>query len=467
MEHTPTPPISPEATPPTPNAKRAAFFERWNKRVKRNAPEAQQPSPEANTQRAPEAAPVAPERKSFGKNIVGLIFGERPRPEAAVQPAPQSPEASQVVPPTPEQTPQYDRATRMRRLARVILANVLGQVNQEPVLARQHGEAQPLNTQPLAEAAQNLQAAANMLGTTIDQAGTAQTAPAAPNTSGNYDPQPQQERPVPTIEHVAAERIDRRLRRLEAVAEENRAASVAVAGLGVLAVLLTGAEYFGRKREGRKIRRETREQFAAQENVITQQRAEFDELKREQVSGMDRIQRRNYYERLSSFTSQQAERTREADRELQEVVIARTPEVVGAAPVQEGDVYERRQRQARQPERATATPLSREQERELDREPQPLVRVESVERTEHQPGQQTGSAGTGFFGGGGGGIASGTGPSDLNPPRKVVDPNSPEARKLEELRKAEQARLQQNAWFYGAALIVTLGALLIITIVLG
>jgi|GEM_PF-4933585 len=453
MERDPQKPAAiPNAPAPT-TERRGALFNWWNKRTKQEALPPQ-PQPEAG-QKIPEALPLQPERKSFGKNIVGLLRKRQPDIQ------PQTPEAQpQTI--TPEQTPQYDRATRMRRLARVILANVLGQVDREPTIAQKHGEAKPVDVQPLADAAQNLQTAANTLSTTITQARSVPNfTAAAPNTSGNFDSL-QPERTAPTVEQDAADRIDRRLRRLEAAAEDHRAVSVAVVGLGVLAVLLTGAEYLGRKRADRKIRHETGEQFAEQEKAINQQRAEFDELKHERVSDMNRNQRRTYYERLGTFTTQQAEQTREAEHELQEVVIARTPE---AAPVQEGAVYERRAWQPRQPERSVAAPRAREQE--ADREPQPLVRVERTERTEHQPGQQTGSAGTGFFGGGGGGIASGTGPSDLNPPRKLTDPNSPEARKLEALRKAEQLKLQQNAWLYGAALIVALGAFVVVALVIG
>lgn len=460
MERDPQPPkTTPEATP-TPNTKRASFFEKWNKRVKKQGAEATKPAPETlKDPQTPEVATLPPERKSFGKNIMKLLFGNR-SPEQQVVPV--TPEAQAPQPLTPEQTPQYDRATRMRRLARVILANVLGQVEQEPARAQKLGEAQPLNTEPLAEAAQNLQSAVNTLGDTIDHAQTGPNyATAALNFGGNYDPRAQPERSAPPIEQDVNERIDRRLRRLEAAAEDHRAASVAAVGLGVLAVILTGTEYFGRRRADKKIRRETTEQFAQQEKAINQQRAEFDQLRQEQTTGMDRNQRHDYYERLSTFTNSQAEQTRQVDHELQEVVIAHTPE---STQIQQGEVYERREWRPRQPERAAA-PQSREQA--SDREPQPMLRVENNERTERQPGQQTGSAGTGFFGGGGGGIASGTGLSDLTTARGISDPNSPEARKLEALRKAEQRRLQQNAWFYGATLIATLGVLLIVTIVLG
>jgi len=461
MERDPQKPAMTSDAPAPTTERRAALFNWWNKRTKQ---EASQPQSES-TQKTPEAQPVRSERTSFGKNIVGLLFGDHAQPEhQQVTPA-TTPEAQPAPLQTPEQTPQYDRATRMRRLARVIIANVLGQVNLEPTFAQQHGEAKPADTRPLADAAQNLQTAANTLGSTINRArSTPNFTAASPHTSGNFDPQPQPERIAPTVEQDAADRIDRRLRRLEATAEEHHVVSVVALGLGVLAVLLTGTEYFGRKRADRKIRHETSEQFAEQDTAINQQRAEFDELKRERVRDMNRNQRRTYYERLGTFTAQQADRTREANRDLQEVVIAGTPEAANP-PVQEGDVYERRVWQSGQPERSVAAPRTREQE--PDREPRPFVRVESAEHTEHQPGQQTGSAGTGFFGGGGGGIAVGTGQSDLNPPQRTVDPDSPEARKLEALRKAEQARMQQNAWFYGAALIIAISAFVIVALVIG
>jgi hypothetical protein len=459
MERDPRTPSAPEATTPPLDQKRAHFFDRW-KKTKRRRPATKQPAPEvAAPQNTPESVAPQLERKSFGKNILRLLRGSQQSPEAQ---QPQTPEAQAGQPQAPELTPQYDRATRMRRLARVIIANVIGQANQEPVIAQKNGEPKPLNMQPLAKAAQNLQSAANNLSGTISQVQASPDRAASFAGGGNFNPV-QPERSAPLVEQAAGDRIDRRLRRLEAAAEENRAASVAAVGLGVLAVLLVGTEYFGRKRADRKIVRETSEQFTSQQKEINQQRREFDRFREEKVAIMNRNERRDYYERLSSFTAQQTERTTTADRELQEVVIARTPEAVATTPLS-GEIFERRQYRPRQQERAAAT---REVAQESAVEQKPLVRVEKVEHTEHQPGQQTGSAGTGFFGGGGGGIAQNTGPSDLNPPRAMLDPNSPEVRKLEALRRAEQIRLQRNAWFYGAALIATLVGAVIAAIFIG
>jgi hypothetical protein len=422
----PTPNHIPAETPPSPKERHAGFFEKWRKKAKRT-PELAPPKAATPEKLATPEAPQV-ERRAFGKEILGLIFGSKPG-EQMIPPV-AAPEAQAVA--TPENTPQIERATRMRRFARVVIARVLGEAAQEPTRAARQHERSPLDTHSLIDAAQDLSSAANGLSADIRR----------PSSR------------VASLEQKAAERIDDRLRQLEDSAEVSRKASVAAAGLGVLAVILTGAEYFSRRRADREIKRDVSREFKNQEQALERQRIVFDRLRETQARDMGRDERREYYERLSSFTHQQADRTREASRELQEVTAGQEPL---ARPVERVD--DRRERQSR-PEVAQVRAAEQP-------EVAPLVRVENADTIERAPGQQTGSAGTGFFGGGGGGIAQGTGPSDLVRPQQPIDPNSREARRLEELRKLEQARLRQNAWFYGAALIVTMIGAVIAAIVIG
>jgi len=460
MEREPLQPLpkrAPAETPqPQTEQEHGGFFEKWRKKVKRTAEQEPQNKTPESAEKAPAPEAPKPERRAFGKKILGLIFGsEVQKPE----------ETERLV--TPEATqPQYERATRMRRFARVIIANVLGEAAQEPARARRMQESEPLDTAPLVEAAHELRDAIDDLNETVIESRESASAPAAVEASrgeGGYDSfESRFTRSGISLEQTASERIDDRLRQLEESVEVSRGAAVAAAGLGVLAVILTGAEYFSRKRTEHDIKHETKEVKAAfkkQERVMEQQQVVFDRLRETQTQGMDRNQRQEYYERLGAFTHQQAERTREATIELEQAVErSNPPESYSVERTRrEEPAQERRERRPRQLEVA-----------QVPEQPEiaPLVRVEKADTIETAPGRQTGNAGMGFFGGGGS-IPGDAGTSDLNGLRRPIDPNSPEARKLEELRKIEQARLQQNAWFYGAALIVAMGALLIVTIVVG
>lgn len=450
-------PEQPPATRETPQQlERSGFFEKLRKKAKRS-PEVAAPRNREQAEVAPQAEAPQPERRKFGKNILQLFLGEKRETPTPIVPT----EAFEVAPTplNPEATPVYDRATRMRRFARVVIARVMGEAAQESGRARRQGEQSPVDTEPLMEAANDLREATNDLTGTIHDAREASAETVMYSRSeGGYDHSGGSEYTEPrhaelTVEQTAAERIDDRLRRLEQDAEVSKTATLAAVGLGVIAVLVTGTEYFSSRKRDKEIRRDMKKQFKRQEKAVNEQRREFSRLRESDSGDLDRNQRQNYYDKLSTFTHKQAERTREVSRELQEVIAQGGS--VAVAPERAGQQQaERTTWQPRQPERA-AIP-----------EQAPLMRVETADTVEHAPGQQTGNAGTGFFGGGGGGIASGTGPSDLNPP-KTIDPNSREARQLEALRKAEQARLQQNAWLYSAALVLAMIALVIVTVVLG
>lgn len=390
MERDPTLPSATSTTHETPlsaDKRESGFFENWREKTN-NLTELEPQEKKTSEAALPQAQHR--ERRTLGKNILGLTFGREAQKERSVL-------AAEVLPRFSEETLQLERAARMRRFARVVIARVLGEAAQEPQRSRERQEAQPLSTEPLIEAAHELRDATDTLNETVHES--------------------KQESGEPT----ASERIDDRLRQLEGSAEVSRRAAIAAVGLGVLAVILTGTEYFSRKHVDRGTKQSARKPIKTP--GLDTQRMQFDRLRDAATPDMDREQRQEYYERLSTFTHTQAERTREATRELENPT--EVPEVV------------------------------------------PLVRVENADTIERAVGQQTGSAGNGFFGGGGGGIAQDTGPSDLNPPRALLDPNSPEARKLEQLRNVEQARLQRNAWLYATALVATLVGAVVAAIVIG
>jgi cell division protein ZapA (FtsZ GTPase activity inhibitor) len=489
MERQPLPSATtPEAAKAPPTKERGGFFEKWRKKVEQAplstpeaTPDVKKKSPKGLREAAPTPEAVQPEQRSFGKHILRLLRGPKvATPEAtAAQPA-ALPEATPLVP-TPEQTPQYQNASRVRRFARAVLANVLGTANNEPVIAAaQSPEAKPLATAPLLTAANTLQQAVTTLGSQMNQArhlgvapnpnrpaaavGSVVTGPntiaTAPNVSGSYA-QPNMLPPTPQA--PLTERLDYRLRQLEASAESNTATVLAANSLGVLAVLLVGVEYIGRKRAARKIRQELRQESAQQEKKLEKQQEAFALLRQEPVATMNRNQRQEYYERLGTFTKQQAEQTREATRELREVTVAYkeavVPEQTPPAPVRAAHretVPDRVEWRPRQPERApVVTP---------EVTPKPVVRIERADRIERSPSRVS-NAGTGFFGGGA--SSSGTATSGSQPQHAQLDPNSKEARQLEALRKLQQAKLQSNSWLYGAALILAMVGLVIVTIILG
>jgi hypothetical protein len=392
MERDPTLPAAtpaPHETPSPVEGKKRGFFEHWRDKTN-NLTEL-----EPQKKKTPEVvAPRAPhsERRALGKNILGLTFGRDVQKERERS----TPTTSEVLPRFSEETPQLERAARMRRFARVVIARVLGEAAQEPQRSRDQQESQPLTTEPLIEAAHELRDATDDLNEMVHES--------------------RQE----TTEPTASERIDDRLRQLEESGEVSRRATIAAVGLGVLAVILTGTEYLSRKHTERDAKQSARKPLAMRDLDV--QRAQFDRLRDAATPDMERRQRQEYYEQLSTFTHSQAERTRAVTRELQGA--ADVPELV------------------------------------------PLVRVENADTIERTAGQQTGSAGTGFFGGGSG-ITDTTGRSARNPSRTLLNPNSPEVRKLEQLRSAEQVRLQRNAWLYGAALFATLVAAVVAAIVIG
>lgn len=480
MEREPLQPL-PKRTPaeaPRPHIEqeRGGFFEKWRKKMRPAEKEPKQnPETQSGERKDPSEKAPQSERRKFGKEILSLIFGGTPEAQPVNTTQAEVPEAAPTVE-TAEQLPQFERATRMRRFARVVIARVLGEAANEPARAARRHETEPLDTAPLVEAAHELRDAADDLNEAVEEASLEMPSVSVASERGgdsSYDsyadrPGPRSERPAVVFEQTASERIDDRLRQLEENMEVSRRAAVAAAGLGVLAVILTGAEYFSRRHSERAIRqdaKDVKQEFKKQEHALQQQRVVFDRLRETQAQDMNRNQRREYYEHLSAFTHQQVERTREATVELQHAVEQAAPVVATVPGIERRQEEpnrdrdrERRMRRLRHPEFA---PVAEQPEIA------PLLRVENADTIERLPGQQTGNAGTGFFGGGGGGIASGTGPSDLTRPQQPLDPNSPEARKLEELRKLEQARLQQNAWFYGAALIVTMAAAVVAAIVIG
>ena len=454
MERAPTPPshgpVQPETSPAPPKKENGGFFERWRKKMAGETA-AQKSTPEQQSK--PETPPET--RRGFGKNVLNFLFGKNT-------------EVSQSAPETvvaPETLPHYERAGRLRRFARAVIGHALSEARHEPERARAHDgpEVAPLDTSPLIDAAEDLRGATDDLTTTMHDARELplhppETVAAARDAGGfDYDGRGAEPLPAPTAELPplsAAERIDYRLRRLEADSEATKTAALAAIGLGVIAVLVTGAEYLGRKSEVRKVARDVKKNDAETTKAFAAQRAEFAQLRRERAEDMNRTERQGYYERLSTFTHEQAERTRAASRDLQEVTneAVQHPQAAAASPSPE-----RTAQQPRQPERAA----------QPEQSTRPLARVEVAERTEQSaaPGQ-VGNAGTGFFGGGGAG--AGLRGIFTKPATQVpLDPKSAEARRLEALRKAQAAQLRSNAWLYSAGLVLAIVALVLTTIFVG
>lgn len=327
-----------------------------------------------------------------------------------------------------------ERAGRMRRLARKVIGHVLGEVAAEPARAKAGLDAAPLDTEPLAEAAEDLRGAAQDLDSTLHDAKETLIYERRPN------PEFAPSGPDSHEGHISAQ-ISQRIERLEAKVETSSTISLAAMGLGVVAVLVAGHEYFARKRVERTVQKSNRAQKALEEQVKTGQR-EFVALQKEQATAMDREHRKDYYERLAEFTHHQAASTREVHKELQHSIDAAIP-VLFPEPL---PPPERQLPTTATPEKVAQPPL-----------PEPLRRVESADTVE-QSGQ-AGNAGTGFFGGGMAGIGGRIQQTlGLRGARNSIQRMSQEEISAETRR---QARLASNAWLYSAGFVIAVAALVL------
>lgn len=448
------------------------LFGRWRKKSEKT---------ERSKTAHPEASAEAPKRpgktrrQKMGEGILGFLRGEQRAPTGnrAERPTAEKPQARA------ESEPVYEQASRMRRFARVVINHVMGVANEENQRASRSSErGQPLNTEPLVDAADDLRDAADDLGDAAE-ASFAQEAsePSSPDYGGQYEQPPQPERPKassesspfePRIADHVQQRIQNLERKLEAEKEKSTViAAAATAGLGIMAVagvLLMGHEYLVHKKirkEQRGLKRELRQQQIRHET-------DFARLQREQTADMGRRDRQAYYERLSTFTHKQAATTRAAAQEIRRV---QPPQRVEAAPT-------RPQSEQQFQTEPAATPNPREQRRpeqspqqrsapewqlprtERHEQAKPLVQVETADTIEHSPNQPQFSANSSA----GGGAASGR---DATQPRVTAQlkvpqspPLSPAALREQAQRKARIARLASNAWLYSLALIAVVGIVL-------
>ncbi|HVI69712.1 MAG TPA: hypothetical protein VM581_04635 [Magnetospirillaceae bacterium] len=427
MEREYKPPTgAPEATTPA----EASAPERPSKRKKEKPRPEQAPEKASSTEQKSDGPEKSPKQK-FGARVMSIFFGEaEPRPAAGEAPPVVSPENT----PQPLETEPIERAGRMRRLARSVIAFVRGEAEAEPARARAEAPTgEPLDTEPLVGAADDLREAADDLDDTLRDAKETLVY----ERSGGYsssEPHAESSRDS-AGDFRASERIVQRVEQLEARVDTSSTVSLAAVGLGVVAVLVAGHEYFARKRV-EKAHKKLDKSHQELEKQVQKQQQEFVALKQEEATQMDRQHRQDYYERLSEFTHQQATSTREVNRELQQNIEAAVPII--PEPLPEARV------EPRTPQ--TIERISR---------PEPLRRVENADTVEQ--GGQSGNAGTGFFGGGMPGVggrlqqAIGQVGSSVRPPAK--GDLSAEAQR--------KARLSSSAWIYSVGFVIAVTALVL------
>lgn len=433
--------------PKPPKVERDGFMER---RRKKNEAKKAAEQTAANAETTPEA-PKKSARQRFKENVAKILFGEKP----AASPAEQPPVQPEHTPETPE-PPVRERAQRMRRFARVVIATVLGTAETEA------GRPKPLDTEPLIDAAADLKNADAGLGEALKKTSPADAAaetPAAPEKtaatdSGGYETAAPSEAVMPrvaaaaetvTITALAAERIAQRIATLERSAEKNAAKAVVATGLGVLAVLFAGHEYFARKKVQRKLEGTQRE-VARQKETIETQKTALANLQSRQETAINRQDRAAYYQDLSEFTHKQADATRQITREVQQSAPAEKPAAYA------GEMYAAHG--GEQPEPMGAQAEVRRpavQSAETAPGPEPLVRTETADKIEQGPSRRDHTGAGRQFGGANGNVGAAPG-NDPSLPPLPVPPLSPAAIREAAARKARQDRLRANAWLYGVVL---------------
>lgn len=403
----PEPPKAPKPEAPPSEASREGFFERWRRKDKK----AQSSEVQTEPKTAEAHTPPKTARKKIGEFIFGLFNEKQSAPPTPEQSAP----AAEASVPSPEDQPVFERARRARRFARVVIERVMNTARQEQTNAPEWDGAktEPLDTTPLREAADDLHDADVNLG----EAMAANTATSAEFAGGGYDTAAE----VITGVSMAA-RIAERMTALEKHAEQSRATAIAAVGLGVIAVLVAGHEYLGKKKLERTFRAAQKQ--IVQQQTIQQQEAAFATLQRpeQRVAAMPRPERQAYYDQLSQFTHRQAEVTRGI---AQEVTALHAQDV------------------ERQSVRTPETALR----------PEPLSRVETADKVERGPSKSQ-ISGTRFIGGSAAGGIPGVLVQGQQDTGKA--PLAPAALREEALRKARMARLRSNAWLYGVALAGTI-----------
>lgn len=425
---------SPETQAPPPAPERGV-----RKKEKSKSPEAT-----ADKNVSPEAKPHTPEKppkQKFGARVLNMLFGEPKSAPAETQVS--QAEVDKPAVETPEHTPRpleaepIERATRMRRFARRVIAHVLGEADAEPGRARTEKSSTPLDTFPLIEAADDLRDASEDLDDTLREAqetlvyervSTSERAGASPDVGGEYS----------LVDFRASERIVQRVEQLEAKVETSGGMSLAAVGLGVVAVLVAGHEYLARKRV-EKSHKKLDKAHQELEKQVQKQQQEFVVLQKEQSAQMDRQHRQDYYERLSEFTHQQAASTREVSQELQQNIEAALPIIPEPLP-------------QKIETRAETAPRTVEGQPQVE----PLRRVETADTIER--GGQSGNAGTGFFGGGMSGVGGRIQQALGQVGKSVLPPGKDATTSADAQRKA---RLASNAWMYSVGFAIAVTALVL------
>jgi len=218
MEYTPpNQPPRPNPEAPRPDShERNGFFDRWRTKKSKASPEAEQSgeAPKQDERFGKEKS----RREKFAENVGKFIFGEKQEKQSR-----------------PEGEPLVDHAERVRRFARNVMNHVFGTARAEQKHGREWDGQDPLNTEPLVDAAEDLDDAVEDL----DDATRSYR-----ESSGDYGGASRRERDESSgggFAARAAERMARRLEQLEhrvqTEAEKNEARAAALrAGLGIMAV---------------------------------------------------------------------------------------------------------------------------------------------------------------------------------------------------------------------------------------
>jgi hypothetical protein len=356
MEYNLPPVVTPEQSPEPESP--AAKKPRWNifEAFKKSEPEA------AAEPGAERSAEPPKQKRRFGESIMRLLRGVEAAPEkpadttpaAEKEPAmPRPPEqrAAAEAPATPEQAPEPSLIERAQEMGRGVLA-LLKRVKGEVVAAdeREHVVA-PTDTQPLAEADEQVReamrelvapieayAAERGIPVTLDQASEpmpeASPAPAAEQDWGGSANAGSDRLPsftgsqAPLLETavaaaaVAAEVMSDRFERRTPLRRRLGLFAVGAATVGVLIYT------WHRQREIRNEQKALKKEHKRFEKEVNdyqrEERQRIEELERVQVESLSQAQRQAHVHEVSRFAVSQAEAIHTVARHQEERVLART-----------------------------------------------------------------------------------------------------------------------------------------------
>lgn len=380
MEHSPFPPRREPFVPKKPRpAEGGGFSAPKPRQAPEKAPNNEQQNPKIDTPVSGERQAPPKKVKFFGRRLIEAAnttsgHAEETLPNAAEQqprnePKPEVEPKAKIKPEAPqaetEQSSEQEQiiatAERLRKFARIIIERVAQEVRAEPERAQQAAEA-PIDTEPLAEAADELREATNDLTEAVEEVQqsasqhkaeavlgmespwsargdsrhetheTAET-PVAPTnsetqeTAVSFDNGYDSPEPQAVTEPTVAERIASRVSRLERGAEVETNTTALALMLGAIAVIATGFERGSRRRGQAEIKKTSNQQakrIEIQQKQIQilerdqqNQQALYDDLRLSQANAANRNQRENYYGKLGEITHKQSELTHEATKDLQ------------------------------------------------------------------------------------------------------------------------------------------------------